>query len=164
MSTSLFTIGTPMIRRKKINRLLRPRQVAQVAVDDDSVETVVYKEQRPTKKLHEQFHGNLIPLRPGERREPQNDQVLIRETMGGGQALSSRPGDQVSKASLNVTTQSSAPSRWLCTCGVYRFKLLQNDRQFPDRSVINWIVQIRCKTDQAHYAALVGRIALCFFC
>jgi hypothetical protein len=59
-----------------------------VAVDDDSVEAVLYKEQRPTKKLHEQFHGNLIPLRSGERREPQKDQVRIRETMGGGQALS----------------------------------------------------------------------------
>ena len=51
------------------------------------------------------------------------------------------------QASLNVTTQSSAASRWLCTCGVDRLKLLQNDRQFPDRSVINWIVQMRCKTD-----------------
>jgi hypothetical protein len=67
------------------------------------------------------------------------------------------------QASLNVTTQSSAASRWLCTCGVYRLKLLQNDRQFPDPSVIYWIVEIRCKTDQAHYAALVGRIALCFY-
>ena len=68
------------------------------------------------------------------------------------------------QASLNVTTQRSAASRWLSPCGVYRLKLLQNGRQFPDRSVINWIVQIRCKTDQAHYAALVGCIALCFFC
>jgi hypothetical protein len=67
------------------------------------------------------------------------------------------------QASLNVTTQSSAASRWLCTCGIYRLKLLQNDRQFPDPSVIYWIVEIRCKTDQAHYAALVGRIALCFY-
>jgi hypothetical protein len=144
--------------------LLRPRQAAQVAVDDDPVETVVYKEQRPTKKLHEQFHGNLIPLRPGERREPQNDQVLIRETMGGGQALSPRPGDQASKASLNVTTQSSLASMWLCTFGVYRLKFFHNDRQFPDRSAIKWIVQIRCKTDQAHYAALVERHRPVFFC
>jgi hypothetical protein len=49
-------------------------------------------------------------------------------------------------------------------CGVYRLKLLQNDRQFPDCFVINWIVQIRRKTDQAHYAALVGHIALRFSC
>ena len=68
------------------------------------------------------------------------------------------------QASLNVTAQNSAAPRLLCTRGVYRLKLLQNDRQFPDPSVINWIVQIRCKTDQAHYAALVGRIALSLFC
>ena len=45
---------------KEMNHLLRPRQSAQVTVDDDSVEAVVYKEQQLTKKLHEQFHGNLI--------------------------------------------------------------------------------------------------------
>ena len=43
-----------------MNHLLRPRQSAQVTVDDDSVEAVVYKEQQLTKKLHEQFHGNSI--------------------------------------------------------------------------------------------------------
>jgi hypothetical protein len=45
---------------KEMNHLLWPRQSTQVTVDDDSVEAVVYKEQQLTKKLHEQFHGNLI--------------------------------------------------------------------------------------------------------
>ena len=61
-----------------------------------------------------------------------------------------------------MTQNSAAPRpRRLCTCGVYRLKLLQHDRQFP---VVEWIVQIRCKTDQAHYAPLVGHIGLWFFC
>jgi hypothetical protein len=37
---------------------------------------VIYKEQQLTRKLHEQFHGNLILLGFGERREPQKDQSL----------------------------------------------------------------------------------------
>jgi hypothetical protein len=44
---------------KKMNHLLGPRQSAQVTVDDDSVEAVVYEEQQPAEKLREQFHGNL---------------------------------------------------------------------------------------------------------
>ena len=48
---------------KEMNHLLGPRQAAQIAVDDDSVEAVVYKEQKLTKELLEQFHGNLILLR-----------------------------------------------------------------------------------------------------
>ena len=55
---------------KEMNHLLRPRQAAQVTVDDDSVEAVVYKEQQPAEKLREQFHGNLILLGFGEQREP----------------------------------------------------------------------------------------------
>ena len=48
---------------KEMNHLPGPRQAAQIAVDDDSVEAVVYKEQKLTKELLEQFHGNLILLR-----------------------------------------------------------------------------------------------------
>ena len=38
---------------KEMNHLLGPRQSAQVTVDDDSIEAVVYKEQQPAEKLHE---------------------------------------------------------------------------------------------------------------
>ena len=55
---------------KEMNDLLRSRQAAQVAVDDDSVEAVVDKEQQPAEKLREPFHGNLIVRGFGERREP----------------------------------------------------------------------------------------------
>jgi hypothetical protein len=55
---------------KEMNHLLGPRQSAQVTVDDDSVEAVVYEEQQPAEKLREQFHGNLILMGFGERREP----------------------------------------------------------------------------------------------
>ena len=48
---------------KEMNHLLGPRQSAQIAVDDDPVEAVVDKEQKLTKELLEQFHGNLILLR-----------------------------------------------------------------------------------------------------
>ena len=54
------------------------------------------------------------------------------------------------------TTQGSTASKLLCTYGVYQLELLQNNRQFPDRSVIEGIVQIRCKIDQTHDAALLG--------
>jgi hypothetical protein len=55
---------------KEMNHLLGPRQSAQVTVDDDSIEAVVYKEQHPAEKLREQFHGNLILPGFGARREP----------------------------------------------------------------------------------------------
>jgi hypothetical protein len=48
---------------KEMNHLLGPRQSAQIAVDDDPVEAVIYKEQKLTKERLEQFHGNLILLR-----------------------------------------------------------------------------------------------------
>jgi hypothetical protein len=48
---------------KEMNHLLGPRQAAQIAVDDDPIEAVVYKEQQLTEKLFEQFHGNLTLLR-----------------------------------------------------------------------------------------------------
>jgi hypothetical protein len=38
---------------KEMNHLLGPRQSAQVTVDDDSAEAVVYKEQQPAEKLRE---------------------------------------------------------------------------------------------------------------
>jgi hypothetical protein len=63
----------------------------------------------------------------------------------------------------NVTTLSPAASTLPCMCGVYRLELLQNKRQFPDSSVIEWIVQIRCKTDQTRFAEHVESIAPCFF-
>ena len=44
---------------KEMNHLLGPRQSAQIAVDDDPVEAVVDKEQKLTKELLEQFHGEL---------------------------------------------------------------------------------------------------------
>jgi hypothetical protein len=46
------------------------RSSAQVAVDEDSIEAVVYKEQQLTKELFEQFHWNLTLLEFGEQREP----------------------------------------------------------------------------------------------
>jgi hypothetical protein len=56
-------MGTPITLAKEMNHLLGPRQSAQIAVDDDPVEAVVDKEQKLTKELLEQFHGNLILLR-----------------------------------------------------------------------------------------------------
>jgi hypothetical protein len=38
---------------KEMNHLLGPRQSAQVTVDDDSVEAVIYKEQQSAEKLRE---------------------------------------------------------------------------------------------------------------
>jgi hypothetical protein len=58
---------------KEMNDLLRSRQPAQVAVDDNSIEAVVYKEQQVTKELFEQFHWNLTLLEFGERHEPEKD-------------------------------------------------------------------------------------------
>jgi len=55
---------------KEMDHLLRPRQAAEIAVDDNSIEAVVDKEEQLTKKLFEQFHGNLTLLKLGERREP----------------------------------------------------------------------------------------------
>ena len=82
---------------KEMNHLLRPRQSAQVTVDDDSVEAMVHKEQQPAEKLREHFHGTLILLGFGERREPQKDQSWIGQTRGGGRA-SARQGDQIHSA------------------------------------------------------------------
>ena len=70
---------------EKMNHLLRPRQSAQIAIDDDSIEAVVYKEQQLTKELFEQFHWNLTVSEFGGRHEPQNDQARKgRKTTGGG--------------------------------------------------------------------------------
>src|SRR3979411_1655285 len=41
---------------EKVNNMLGPRQQGQVALDDDAVETVIYKNQEAFKKLREGFH------------------------------------------------------------------------------------------------------------
>jgi len=41
---------------EKIDHLLRPRQPAQVSVDDNAVKAVVYKHQQAAKQLCKQFH------------------------------------------------------------------------------------------------------------
>ena len=55
---------------KEMDHLLRPRQAAEIAVDDNSIEAMVDKEEQLTKELFEQLHGNLTLLKLGERREP----------------------------------------------------------------------------------------------
>jgi hypothetical protein len=62
--------GDPEELAKEMNHVLRPRQAAQVTVDDDSVEAVVDKEQQPAEKLREPFHENGIVRGFGQRREP----------------------------------------------------------------------------------------------
>jgi len=45
--------------------MLRPgqqRQVRQVALDDDAVETVVYKSRQAAEQLAEGFHRSLLPV------------------------------------------------------------------------------------------------------
>jgi hypothetical protein len=41
---------------EEVHHLLRPRQPAQVPVDHDPVEAVVYKDQQAAKQLCERFH------------------------------------------------------------------------------------------------------------
>ena len=41
---------------EEVNNMLRPRQQRQVALDDDAVETVIYKNQEAFKELREDFH------------------------------------------------------------------------------------------------------------
>jgi len=54
----------PMHVAEEIDDVLRPRQQRQVALNDDAVETVVYKSQQAAKQLGEGFHrfspGSLL--------------------------------------------------------------------------------------------------------
>jgi hypothetical protein len=42
---------------EEVDHLFGPRQIAQVAVDDDTVETVVYKNEKVAEQPGEQVHG-----------------------------------------------------------------------------------------------------------
>ena len=64
------------------------------------------------------------------------------------------------QGSLNVTTQGLSAAM-LCTRGIYQIQFLAN-RQFPDRSKIASIGQIRCKTSQIHFGKYVVSITLYF--
>jgi hypothetical protein len=45
---------------EEVDHLLRPGQTAQVAVDDDAVETVVNKGQQIREQLREAFHVHAL--------------------------------------------------------------------------------------------------------
>ena len=42
---------------EEVDDLLRPRQTAQVAVDDNAVEAVINEDEKITEQLDEEFHG-----------------------------------------------------------------------------------------------------------
>src|SRR2546427_1555966 len=74
----------------EINHLLRSRQSAQVAVNDDTVEAVVDKGQQISEQLDKLFHGPALYSPEREQREhggPQNHEARIRKAMGGWQTL-----------------------------------------------------------------------------
>ena len=52
---------------KEVDHLLRPRQVAQVAVNDDTVETVVYKNEKIAEQPGEYVHGNISHRKEKQR-------------------------------------------------------------------------------------------------
>ncbi len=45
----------------EMNHLLGPGKPVQVAVDDDTVEAVIYKNKKTAEQPGEQFHGNITP-------------------------------------------------------------------------------------------------------
>jgi len=45
----------------KVNHLLRPGKPVQIAVDDDPVETVIYKHEKTAEQPCEQLHGSITP-------------------------------------------------------------------------------------------------------
>jgi len=45
---------------EEMDDVFRPRQQRQVSLDDDAVETVVYKSQQAAKQLVEEFHRFLL--------------------------------------------------------------------------------------------------------
>jgi len=56
----------------KVNHLLRPGEPVQVAVDDDAVETVIYKNEKIAKELSESLH-RFHSTRIGKTRGTEND-------------------------------------------------------------------------------------------
>ena len=52
--------GNPDHVAEKVDHLFRARQPAQIPVDDDAVETVVYKNQQAGKQLCEKFHRSSV--------------------------------------------------------------------------------------------------------
>ena len=58
----------PVHVAEEMDDVLGPCQQRQVALDDDAVETVVYKSQQAAKQLGELFHGNCTVAQLGEQR------------------------------------------------------------------------------------------------
>src|SRR5579864_6372544 len=51
----------------KVNHLLRPGEPVQITVDDDAVETVIYKNEKIPEKPDECVHGNISYRRERHR-------------------------------------------------------------------------------------------------
>lgn len=71
----------------KMNHLLRPGEPVQVAVDDNPVKAVIYKNEKIAKQLSEPFHRTFTL--PGLDRHggTENDQTGHRQKSGGGQGF-----------------------------------------------------------------------------
>src|SRR6516164_9635207 len=92
LGQSLFGYGIqPMHVAEEVDDVLGPRQQGQVALDDDAIETVVYKSQQAAKQLGEGFHrsppGNLLGTRssgrgPGGIQRVADDERLPRDVFG----------------------------------------------------------------------------------
>jgi hypothetical protein len=52
--------GNPNHVAEKVDHLFRPRQPAQLSVDDYAVEAVVYKDQQAGEQLCEKFHRSSV--------------------------------------------------------------------------------------------------------
>src|SRR6202022_776465 len=76
----------------EMHHLFGPGQPAEVTVDDNAVETVIYKNEQAAKQLSKPFHGNHSTM-AGLRRGPENNQTGSRQKSGGGQGFSPRRGD-----------------------------------------------------------------------
>jgi hypothetical protein len=63
-------------------------------------------------------------------------------------------------ASLDVTTESRVASRLLYMRGIDRRQLLHDDGPFPEAALTDYDLQICCKKDQAHDAAVMASAAL----
>ncbi len=63
---------------EEVHDLLGPRQPGQVPMDDNAVETVVYKHQQAAKQLREPFHRSSLPW-------SRLDNKIIGQTPGGSQ-------------------------------------------------------------------------------
>jgi hypothetical protein len=77
-----------------MNHLFGPGESAQVAIDDNAVEAVIYKSEKIAEQLSEPIHGNQS-TRTELRRGPEKNQTQNRQNRSGGQGFSPRRRDRL---------------------------------------------------------------------